>query len=69
VDKVISGNEKMRWIVDDAFELHFVSLDSLDVFNFYAMCAFNVQSMSNLVWGFDKADLDHKQLYDDSITK
>ena len=59
VDKVTSGNEKMRQIVDDAFELHFVSLDSFD--------DFNVQSISNLVWGIEKADLDNKQVYDKLI--
>ena len=60
MDKVISGNEKMRYnIVDDAFESHIVSLDILDD------CT--EENMSNFVWGFDKADVDNKQVYDKLI--
>ena len=57
MDKVISGNEKMRQIVDDAYESHILSLDNnLD--------GYTEQSIFNLLWGFDKADVDNKQVFD-----
>ena len=59
MDKVISGNEKMRYnIVDDAYESHIVSLDILDD------CT---EENMFMVWGFDKADVDNKQVYDKLI--
>ena len=41
MDKVRSGNENMRWIVDDAYESHIVSFDNLD--------EYTDQDISNLV--------------------
>ena len=50
------GKFKPQTFANTLWEPHFVSLDNFDD------CT--EQDISNLVWGFDKADVDNKQVFD-----